>query len=503
MKAVLLSLLPTTENFGVKYIHSFLLSKGHHSTIIFIPRHTAQSKKALIDFIGGAERPNFIGCGYMSYEAPFAQFIGEGIKKAFPDIPFIAGGIHATINPEECLQYADYVSIGESEYTILEIADTIAEGSSFTHIQNLAYKQKGTVQRNPLRPYIDDLDSLPFPGHLPKNAYVFHKNKIVPMSVSLFRQYTRYDGKAFNIISSRGCPFSCSYCCNSFLSKLYNTKKLRKRSPQNFIKEMREVLAQFPDLILMNIHDDCFLAHAQEWHEEFVRDYKKWIGLPFIVRSTPLHLTDEKINILRDAGLAWVTMGLQSGSERINREIFHRHASNEKFLQATRLCHKYKISGYYDVILDNPFETDEDVIQSINVLKKVPKPFQLQLFSLTFYKGTEIYNMHKEKFGGAEDPDIQNYFGYRRTFLNKMVRISPLISEKMVDYFIAHRKRLGARILFNSIYGFCSIIIEPLSFFYLMLKSFRNSVKLTLKISLPTFKTKIRERLMDFGSDFS
>jgi len=128
------------------------------------------------------------------------------------------------------------------------------------------------------------------------------------------------------------------------------------------ISELRSVVEEFPDLILVNIHDDCFLAQSKEWHQEFVNDYKKWIDRPFIVRSTPLHLTEEKIKILKEAGLAWVTMGLQSGSEKINKGIFKRNVSNKQFLEATCLLKKYNVSGYYDVILDNPFEEEEDLI---------------------------------------------------------------------------------------------------------------------------------------------
>ncbi|MCK5514526.1 MAG: radical SAM protein, partial [Deltaproteobacteria bacterium] len=333
------------------------------------------------------------------------------------------------------------------------------------------------------------------PGHFPANSCVYHKNTIVPMDRRLFRKYTRYDGKAYNIISSRGCPFSCSYCCNSFLSKLYGTKNIRKRTPHNVISELRSVVEKFPDLILINIHDDCFLAHSKEWHQEFVNDYKKWIDRPFIVRSTPLHLTEEKIRILKEAGLAWVTMGLQTGSERINQKIFYRNVSNDKFLKATALAKKYRVSGYYDVILDNPFEEEEDVVNTLRVLEKIPKPFQLQLFTLTFYKGTDLYQMMKKKMGEEAGFNISNYFNYRPTFLNKLVRISPLISSNMMEYFIEHRKKWFAKRWLAVLHFSIVTLIEPISYFYLMLKGFNNRLWLTIRIALPTFKTKIRERL--------
>jgi hypothetical protein len=128
----------------------------------------------------------------------------------------------------------------------------------------------------------------------------------------------------------------------------------------------------------------------------------------------------------------------------------------------------------------------------------VPKPFQLQLFSLTFYKGTDIFEMFKQRFGPDAKPEVRNYFGYKKTYLNKIVRITPLLPEAWIDYFTAHRSNPKVRFLFALLYGFLCIVMEPLSFFYLMLKSFRFNLLLTLKISLPTFKTKIRERLINF-----
>ena len=497
MKLLLISLLPTTENFGVKYIHAYLQQHGHQSAILFVPRHDPAIKKPLREFVD-TYRPDLIGCGFMSYEAPFAASIGKLLKESYPHIPFLAGGIHPTVAPEECLNYADMVALGESEETILEMAKHLDAGSDVKAIHNLVFKHDGATVKNPLRPLIEDLDSIPFPGHFPAHSYVYHQNTILPMDLRLFRKYTRYDGKAYNIISSRGCPFSCSYCCNSFLSKLYGTKRIRKRSPQNVIAELRSEVEQFPDIILINIHDDCFLAHSREWHQEFVKDYKRWVARPFIVRSTPLHLTEEKISILKEAGLAWVTMGLQSGSERINKDVFYRNVSNKKFLDATHLAKQYGVSGYYDVILDNPFEEDDDVLQTLRVLQQIPKPFQLQLFTLTFYQGTDIYRMMQEKIGAKGDFTVQNYFNYRATYLNKLVRISPLITSKMMDYFIEHRKNRFAKLLL-SIFHFCIVtVIEPLSYFYLMLRGFNNKLILTIKIAIPTFKTKIGERLMSF-----
>jgi radical SAM superfamily enzyme YgiQ (UPF0313 family) len=172
--------------------------------------------------------------------------------------------------------------------------------------------------------------------------------------------------------------------------------------------------------------------------------------------------------------------------------------SNEKFLEATEVARKYGVSGYYDVILDNPFDEEEDKVNTLRVLQQIRKPFQLQLFTLTFYKGTEIYDMLHEQMGSM-DLGIRNYFNYRLTFLNKLVRISPLISSGMMDFFVKHRKNSIIKILLSVLYFFIVVFVEPVSYFYLMLKAFNYNLFLTLRIALPTFKTKIRERIMNFG----
>jgi hypothetical protein len=103
--------------------------------------------------------------------------------------------------------------------------------------------------------------------------------------------------------------------------------------------------------------------------------------------------------------------------------------------------------------------------------------------------------MIKKKMGEEADFNISNYFSYRPTFLNKLVRISPLISSNMMDYFIRHRKKWLAKRWLSVLHLFVVVFIEPISYFHLMLKGFNNRLWLTTRIAFPTFKTKIKERL--------
>ncbi len=100
-------------------------------------------------------------------------------------------------------------------------------------------------------------------------------------------------------------------------------KRVRERSVENCITEPKEV-KKYPHIIYINIEDDWFLFHNKEWIEEFCREYKKHIRLPFMIRVYPSKLDRDQLLMLRDAGLSWVLMGIQSGSDRVNYEVFNR-----------------------------------------------------------------------------------------------------------------------------------------------------------------------------------
>jgi hypothetical protein len=133
-------------------------------------------------------------------------------------------------------------------------------------------------------------------------------------------------------------------------------------------------------------------------------------------------------------------------------------------------------------------------------LTRVPKPYQLQLFSLTFYRGTKLHEMARTaNLLDETDFYIKNYFAYKKTYLNMLIRIAPLLPATLINHFIQKRNRLLERILLTVLYYLITIAVEPFSYFYLMTKGFNNRWDLTLKMSLPTFKTKMKERISYFA----
>ena len=495
MKILLLSFQDDTDTIGLKYLHSYLSKNQIDSSILFIPKHDEEGINSVIKFLKDF-KPDIIGVSLLSQEFHTAKKFSIAIKEQISEITITWGGLHASIATKECLNYADYVFIGESEESFLEFIHSTSENKPVTTIPNLAYKSENGININKLRPLNESLDNSPFPEHLPKKSFILHNREVVKLSEPLFRRYANYGGKVYYLITSRGCPFSCSYCCNSFFSKLYGINKIRTRSVQNIIEELKHVIEQFPKLEYISIQDDNFFSHNLEWMKDFSDNYKKEIKKNFISRTTPIHLTEEKISLLKDAGLSWIFMGLQSGSKRINHEIYKRFASNEKFIEASKIVKHYHLAGYYDIILDNPYETEQDILETIKVILKAPKPYMLQLFSLCFYQGTEIYDRSLKENLKIENPRKKNYYKFKQTYLNKVIRLCPLLPKRFNEFMVKNRNSRWAKILMNIIYLPSSLILEPLVSAWLVFISFDHNIPSTLSFLFSSFKFGIYEKIL-------
>jgi radical SAM superfamily enzyme YgiQ (UPF0313 family) len=176
-------------------------------------------------------------------------------------------------------------------------------------------------------------------------------------------------------------------------------KVLRKRSVDNIINEFLEIKERFPKITRFHLFDDCFTMLPEETIREFCTKYKKTIGMPLNVPGmSPSTLNREKMAMLVDAGTVFVRMGIQTGSER-TKQLYKRKFSNEHILEVAKIIneHKDKVElPVYDLILDNPYETDEDVIDTLMFMSKLPVPFELNLNSLFLLPGTPLYETVKQ-----------------------------------------------------------------------------------------------------------
>ncbi len=393
---LLVSVQPNLDILGLKGIHQFLRAMSYDSVLLYLPvffSYRYNDKKHIKNFLE-KEQPPVVGISLTSEEFEVAEDFTRLVGEVLPDSIVVWGGIEPTTEPEKCARVADYVCVGEGELTLLELLDVLKSGGSrrdIEKINNLAYfTEDGEFHRNPLNPLITDLDSLPPLRQIPERSYVDVGNRIEAVEVKHLMRYKRYRGQVYKIMTSRGCPYGCAYCCNRFLRSLYGKWPIRQRSVEHVMRELELAKEEGPPIVYVDIIDDCFFASDMEYLSEFCDQYKRRIGFPFIAKTTAREVSDERMRLLVDAGMTWTNMGLQSGSDRTCLEIYKRPTKPETFIKAARIISKYPVGIYYDIILDNPFETREDLLDTAITLANTPGPFMPLFFSLRFYPGTEL-----------------------------------------------------------------------------------------------------------------
>lgn len=426
MKIVLISPYTDIQTFGVRTLSACLKKEGHETRLLFLPSHFAKRYEGaalnqLTEFCNGA---GLIGISLMTNFFDNVVQITQRLKRDLPDIPVLWGGVHPTIRPEECLDYTDMICVGEGEEMMPELARRIKNGQDYTGIKGLWFKKGNNVIKNGASSLIQNLDVIPFPDYDYTTHYILYGNHVVQMNEMLMKKYT---SGLYMTMPTRGCPFSCAYCCNNTFNKVYaGQQRVRKRIIDNIIAELREAKKNLPFIKCIKFDDDAFFIYSEEEMAEFSQKYKKNVGLPLMVTgATPITITEKKMSLLVDAGLQAIRVGIQTGCER-TKKLYKRYDSNEQVEKAVQIINRfrnYMRPPQYDIILDNPWEKEDDLIETLMFLVKLPVPYVLSLFSLTFYPGTELYE--KAKNEGIIKDDLNDvyrkyYHSCKKTYANSL-----------------------------------------------------------------------------------
>lgn len=415
---------PDIAAFGVRTLSAVLKRQGQDVRTLFLPGGVRQFigeqsfryeyEDALIEqVLDLCKDADLIGLSFMSNYVDRAIHLSQAIKRKLK-APLILGGIHPTVKPEECLALGDIVCVGEAEEALLELIDRMEAGRDARDVRNLWFRDADRVIRNPLRPLIQDLDSLPFCDFGTEGHYVYdiQQGTVTAMTKELLKKSfplepslegTFHDSYArrltFKIMTTRGCPHHCTFCAETTLREMYPAEKyLRKRSIPNIMEELLWMKRELPFVECVFLFDDTFLVRSTEEIREFSQSYKEKIGLPFHIQASPTTVNEEKMQALVDAGLAFVEMGIQSTSDAA-KTLYRRTTPTETILKAARLFKRYERQigpPCYHIILDNPWETSRDIRETLESVLKLPRPLWLKRSSLVLYPGTALYFKAKE-----------------------------------------------------------------------------------------------------------
>lgn len=459
MKIALISPYNDITSLGVRSISACLKKAGHRTRLIFLASsspagQTKYDSRVLEQLIELCNHSDLIGISLMTnFFESMAHLTSE--LKSNLDIPVIWGGIHPSSCPEECLRYADMVCIGDGEGAIVEIANRMAEDREIFSTNNIWFQSDNGIIKNPLRPLCQDLDSLPFPDYDLTDDFVLDENEcaIIKMDKDVYK-YMLENGHApqakngqfyYQTLTSRGCPHNCSYCWNSTFITLYKGEKyLRWRSPEKIIAELASIKERFEFINLVIFSDDTLFIKPVEEIKRLSRYYKEKIGIPFNCLGSPLTITEEKMEYLVDAGLVLIEMGIESGSLR-TRKLYNRRVSNERIIEAARIIDKFRSRmepPFYDFLVDNPFETPQDQLDSLRLITQLPAYSQLHLFSLVMFPGTDIYIKAKEEDLIKDDSSQiyrkQTYIFFKKSYTNFLFYLAgySYFTRRLLPFFL-------------------------------------------------------------------
>ncbi len=338
-------------------------------------------------FVDWVEKEAFdaVGFSLLSAFVPLAEKLSIRLRQRLPKVKILWGGVHPWFTPEESLELADVICIGEGEDAMLEFA----ADPTRTDIQNLWFKVDGSIIRNPKRPLVQSLDRFPMFvfGH---NEYLLENNQIDLISIE---QDPGFYHDGYYIASQRGCPYQCTYCSNSLKRTEYcGEAYLRRRSHEHVYRELELRIPQF-NIDCLRVLDDVFLID-RKWVTKFCEEYPSRIGKPFGCYAYPIPGTEEMLEMARKAGLAYIHMGIQSASPYVMRDVFGRKYDLDRL---ERICHKAKDLGLqlaYDLLVFNPFESEANMRETLEFLLRLPSPAALYTFRLTFFAGMKLNTMN-------------------------------------------------------------------------------------------------------------
>jgi len=390
------------ERIGVEYISAVLKTEYHDVKLFADPQlfdddnasfkllgRVFDYKKRLISDLKDY-KPDLIGISVVTDFYQWACTMAKMIKQEM-DVPIIFGGIHPTSVPERVIRndFVDMVCVGEGEYPMLELANSMEKGQVDYSIKNIWFKRNGQIIQNEVRPLIEDLDSLPMPDK------------------ELFYSASPHFSKCYSIMASRGCPNSCSYCCHSYLKKIYEKKGkyLRYRSVKEVISEFSKFQKKY-SITIVRFHDDDMFVHDIHWLEEFANAYSENVRLPFACFAHPNTVTKEKARFLKMAGCHDVEIGIQTISEKFRREILNRQVSHKQLLEAVNILKDSGLNIITDNILGIP---GQDIDEIIDLLKfhNDNRVMKIYCFGFRHYPKTEIVG-YSRKNANLSDKEIEN-----------------------------------------------------------------------------------------------
>jgi len=373
--------------------------KNYDSNIFSLP--SVREEEIFVDTIKQLN-PDVVGISLNSPYVLIAKRLTELIKKN-NDKQVVWGGVGPTISPEDHIKLTDIICNGEGERALEELVMAVRDGKDYKNIKNLWVNDGAKVIKNTQGPLIQVLDYLPFAEYGNENMYFIEHNELSKVDPEL-------DHHILYLQSSRGCPYSCSFCIETMYHDIYKGlgKFVRRRSVDSIVKEVNMHRNRPGNRKKWVYFIDEVFGSAPEFMDEFARRYRKEVGLPFDVLYHPKSLKVRTIGKLVEAGVKEINFGIQTGSDKIRNDVFTRPGTNAEIIELT----KEETNATEPLIIESPagtlLETKETLKECVNLILQLPKPVTFNTFALQHFPDYPMTKMAVEA-GHLTEEELEDW----------------------------------------------------------------------------------------------
>lgn len=376
--------------------------------------------------------PDIVGISCMfTIHSKGAHDVAKVVKDISKDILVVFGGAHASALPQIVLRdnNVDIVVQGEGEQTLLELTDSMEKGDGVpTDLPGTVTRVNGKIKQNQTRPFIEDLDRVPFPARdmLDMKPYYYEKYQI---------EHSVYPPRA-SMVTSRGCPYNCNYCSIHTLWR----HKFRSRSPNNVIEEI-EYLKKKYDIKEVAFMDDNISFDRERMLSLCDELINRKVNIKW---STPngiaiWRLDEEVLEKARASGCYKLTFGIETGSLSTQKFIRKNYIDLERTKRLIKYCNKIGIWTLSAFIVGFPYETKEDIEDTIRYSIDCDTDMATY-FIATPYPGTDLYEIYKKE-GLLPEQMRDNFYKWAPSKTNVLCDTTKLTKEEIQNLKRAAEKR--------------------------------------------------------------
>jgi anaerobic magnesium-protoporphyrin IX monomethyl ester cyclase len=406
---------------GVGYLGTILKQKGHEVSIF--DQNAEEATDAQFHQSVTRFQPDVIGFSVITPNYPVARKQIHALKLAFPEVPIIAGGIHASMFPEDLLSDgADAVVLGEGELVISELVDCLTSGREPEKVGGVVYKNlAGAVVRTAGWSQTSALDELPF----------------VDRSLYNLPRYTHH-----SILASRGCPHHCAFCCN-YTGTIRNDG-VSIRWHEKVVDEMQHLRDNYGAREIF-FADDIFLLRKSDI-TQFCRSCAgRNLGLRWIGQMRADRVDMAIATAMRQAGCQRIYFGVESGSEAVLKRA-QKGMTKDQIRRGIRAAIDSGLRAKTGWIYGLPGSLEEQY-ESIDFMLEL-RPHEISIHQLIPFPGT-VYYKEPERFG-IRIPNPKSFESFCYGGLDGEIRFDYLSHEQLVKLLEDTGRALEAEGYVNS-----------------------------------------------------